>query len=107
MKYLVFFIVSMSSVNVMSAGVISCGDAMSVGREARLTLHNEAQKRAQSAIEEFVEKDMVNPYVDLFGQKNDLKTMADLIEVYWCETPKTPLHSAYYRFYSSNKSVFK
>lgn len=79
---------------------------MSVGGEARTLLHKQAQQRAQHEIESFMEKALMKPYVDVFGLQSSADVMADLIEIYWCETTNTPLHSAYYRFYSSNKSVF-
>jgi len=79
---------------------------MSVGSEARTVLHKQGQQRAQNEIENLMEKPLMKPYVDVFGLKSSADIMADLIEVYWCETAKTPLHSAYYRFYSSNKNVF-
>ena len=107
MKYIsiIFALIYSSLAN--SSDVITCGDAMAVGNEAKLVLHSQAQKRAQKAIESFVEKRVKKPYVNAFGQESDLNSMSALIEVYWCETQKTPLHSAYYRFYSNNKSVFE
>ncbi len=107
MKYISIFFALITSSFAHSSEVITCGDAMSVGSEAKITLHSQAQKRAQTAIESFIEKPVKKPYVNAFGQESDLNTMSVLIEVYWCETQKTPLHSAYYRFYSNNKSVFE
>jgi hypothetical protein len=86
--------------------VTTCGDVMNIGDGARMILHGDAQSRAKQKIELFVEKKVVVPYVDALGRKAKPINMARLIEVYWCETQQTPLHSAYYRFYSSNKSVF-
>ncbi|AZG36762.1 MULTISPECIES: hypothetical protein [Shewanella] len=107
MKYISILFALFCSGIAYSSEVITCGDATSVGREAKLVLHSHAQKRAQQAIELFVEKKVKTPYVNFYGQVSDLKTMSSLIEVYWCETQETPLHSAYYRFYSNNKSVFQ
>jgi len=92
-----------------TGGVMTCGDAMSVGEEARLALHQSAQKRAQDSIEEFMGKKIINPYSGHFVKERDAtpSTMAYLIEVFWCETDKTPLHTAYYRYYSTNKSAFE
>lgn len=106
MKQLAFLLVLTFSASALANDVITCGDAESVGVEAKLALHKEAQQRAQKAIEEFVEKPVVTPYVGAFGAVGDAKSMAAIIEIYWCESAKTPLHAAYYRFYSSNKSVF-
>jgi hypothetical protein len=91
------------------AEVIMCGDVMSVGEEARLTLHKSAQKRAQIVIEDFMEKKITTPYAGWLVKPENAtpSTMAYLIEAYWCETDETPLHSAYYRYYSSNKSAFE
>lgn len=80
---------------------------MAVGAEAKSTLHKAAQRRAQKEIEEFMERRVINPYAEALGQEGNPESMASLIEVFWCETPETPLHSAYYRFYSNNKSVFE
>lgn len=90
----------------LASEVITCGDAAFVGTEAKAALHHEAQQRAQKAVEDFVGKPVVTPYVGLLGAPGDAKNMASLIDIYWCESAKTPLHDAYYRFYSSNKSVF-
>ncbi|MCK7460478.1 hypothetical protein [Idiomarina aminovorans] len=107
MKLAQFLSLFMLSTPALASGVITCGDVMAVGDEASYTLHAEAQKRAQTAIEEFVGKRVVKPHVDATGSNANPETMASLIEVFWCETADTPLHSAYYRFYSSNKSVFE
>jgi hypothetical protein len=90
-----------------NAEVITCSDATSVGSEASLSLHASAQKRAQVAVENLLEKKIMTPYVDLAGGKATLKSMSSLIETYWCESPSTPLHSAYFRFYTNNKNVFQ
>ena len=90
-----------------ASDVTTCQDASSVGAEARLTLHDHAQSRAQREIERFVEKEIARPYVDVFGQETDADGMATLIEVFWCNYPEMPLHSAYYSFYSRNKHVLE
>ena len=86
--------------------ITTCHDAMSVSGEAKSILHSHAQKRAQSETEEILEKKIINPYMTAFGHEGTPETMASLIELYWCESKSTPLHSAYYRYYSSNKVVF-
>lgn len=106
MKSLFSIIVTLCSFSAFASDVISCGDAIMVGGEAKSTLHSKAQRRAQEEIEAFVEKKLTKPFVDALGRKSDPETMAKLIEVFWCEVDKTPLHSAYYRFYSRNKYVF-
>ena len=91
-----------------NAGVITCGDAMSVGSESRASLHAAAQSRAQNAAQEFMEKTIVHPY----GARDSMvggtpEKMTGTIEVYWCKSAEQPLHSAYYNFYMSNKGVFE
>lgn len=88
------------------SGVITCGDAQSVGTEAKLALHASAQRRAQKQAEELVEKKINTPLVDAFGRETSPEVMASVIEVYWCESPSTPLHEAYFNFYTNNKNVF-
>jgi len=107
MRCFILLFLGLFSINATGSNAISCGDAMSVGNEAKMALHSQAQKRAQKAIEQFVEKKLTKPYINLLGQRSNAKAMGALIEVYWCETPSTPLHSAYYRYYSNNKSAFK
>ena len=105
-KYFLVCAIMIFSRNV-SAEVITCGDAYKVGGEAKYVLHREAQKRAQVAIEEMFEKKIKKPFVNTFQLETTPEKMAVFIETFWCESNKTPLHSAYYRFYSSNKHVFK
>ena len=113
MNRLFFLIFSLYASNSV-AGVITCGDAMSVNGDARMALHKSAQKRAQLAIEEFTGKKLTIPYVDdhtaCFGDtctsKGTPEGTASIVEVYWCETPSTPLHSAYYNLYSSSSLWF-
>jgi hypothetical protein len=90
-----------------AANVITCGDVSSVGDESKFLLHKAAQQRAEKKIEEFFERKITQPNAALLGQEGSEKSMAAIIETFWCETPDTPLHSAYYRFYSNNKSVFE
>ncbi|MGI2001294.1 hypothetical protein [Shewanella sp. AC91-MNA-CIBAN-0169] len=100
---LLFFI---TSINASATEVITCKDAMSVGGEAKSALHHLAQQRAQLDIENFVEKPLIKPYLDVWGSSSYPAVMAELVEIYWCEAANTPLHEAYYRFYASNKHVF-
>jgi hypothetical protein len=106
MKFSFLVLCLFFSANSFSAEVITCGDARAVGKEAKLILHKQAQERAQKDIEIFVEKTIKTPIVDVWGNKSTVEHMSALIDVYWCETNQTPLHSAYYRFYSSNKYLF-
>ena len=105
MKYSIFILAILFSANCASE-VITCGDALSVKGEAKKVIHHAAQTRAQKAIEEFTGKKLKYPYIALIGGRSTAENMASVIEIYWCETTKTPLHSAYYRFYSSSKSYF-
>lgn len=99
------------------ADVITCGDAMSVGKEAKISLHEKAQQRAKKAVEAFTDKQLAKPYVAAGGfdpvcgskkckMEGTLETTADLVETFWCETASTPLHSAYYRLYTSSKDFY-
>lgn len=107
MKYLQStFLLVLLSCNV-NAQVITCSDASVVGAEAKMALHAAAQQRAQTAAEDLLEKKVVMPYISLGGQIGTPEEMAAIIETYWCESNSTPLHSAYFRFYTSNKYVFK
>jgi hypothetical protein len=83
--------------------VILCGDVFTASQEAKLVLHEVAQQRAQKEIENFVGKKLIQPY---WGKK-DIEMISGIIETYWCETSSTPLHSAYYRLYSSSKFPFQ
>ncbi|MTT50968.1 hypothetical protein F1529_00585 [Alcanivorax sp. VBW004] len=57
------FLAAFGAIPLLSnAGVITCGDAMSVGSESRASLHAAAQSRAQNAAQEFMEKTIVHPY---------------------------------------------
>ncbi len=107
MRYIIASVFIMLSSSSFSASVITCGDVMSVGVEAKAFLHEAAQKRAQEAAEDFVEKEIKKPYVNFFGEKATPEDMSGLIEIYWCESLSYPLHSAYYSFYMHNKSVYK
>ncbi|HBC3554585.1 MULTISPECIES: hypothetical protein [Vibrio harveyi group] len=97
-----------ANANNATSNVITCFDVMNddVSRAARSLLHKQAQKRAQDSIESFIEKPVLKPYVDAFGRPSQPENMASVIEVYWCDARDKPLHSAYYDFYSRNKSVF-
>lgn len=87
--------------------VISCGDVMNLGSEARAVLHNVAQKRAQKAVEEFMEKKLTLPYTQLLDpEKGTATSTAALVELYWCHSDNMPLHSAYYNLYTSDKMFF-
>ena len=90
---------------------------MSVIGEAKAVLHKAAQQRAQIEIENFTDKKLTKPYIaaggfeSVCGSKKckmtgTAKTTADFIEIFWCETKSTPLHSAYFRFYTSSKDFF-
>lgn len=107
MRALLIITATVFSFVVNAADVITCGDAMSVGKEAKASLHKEAQKRAQKAVEDFTGKKLTKPYIKIFGQSGTPESTLSVIEVYWCETETTPLHSAYYRLYSSNKLFFE
>lgn len=92
------------------ADVISCGDvfALKDGSEAKYELHKSAQQRAQKTAEDFMGKKMTKPFVSVFPTKKDeLKDMIQTIEVFWCESAKTPLHQAYYSFYMNNKTCWE
>lgn len=91
------------------SNVVTCSDVVNdnISNGARLVLHKQAQERAQKSIESFMGKKINKPYVDVFGNSAKAENMASVIEVYWCDYPKKPLHSSYYDFYSRNKSVFE
>lgn len=95
--------------NNATSSVITCFDVTNddVSLGAKSALHAQAQQRAQKNIEKFMEKPILKPYVNVFGQSAKAENMAALIEVYWCDSQDKPLHSAYYDFYSRNKNVFK
>jgi hypothetical protein len=107
MKYILNTFLLLSLFCNVQAGVITCYDASAVGSEAKMSLHAAAQKRAQKAAEDLVEKKIVTPYVNALGQKDTPEMMAAVIEAYWCNSNSTPLHSAYFSFYTSNKHVFE
>jgi hypothetical protein len=115
MKKMIFFIFVLYAPSSMATTVITCGDALSVGSEAKILLHQAAQKRAQQDIENFTGKKLTIPYVDdstaCFSKSKCVsmgtaKATADIVETFWCETSSTPLHSAYYSLYSSSKLWF-
>lgn len=96
-----------------ASDVITCGDASIVKGEANAILHKAAQKRAQKDFENLVGKKLENPTPDptaplvKIGEKNkksDPFKFAEFIEFWWCETSKTPLHEAYFRYYTSMAS---
>lgn len=95
--------------NNATSKVINCFDVTNdnISRAARSALHKQAQQRAQRSIEIFMEKPILTPYFDGLGQPARAENMAALIETFWCDNQKKPLHSAYYDFYSRNKSAFK
>jgi hypothetical protein len=95
----------MSHVGYASPSV--CEDAFWAEEGMRSALHRTAQQRAESDVEDLMEREVVRPYIDVFGLQSTPKDMATLIEVYWCESGETLLHSAYFRFYTSNKNVFE
>ncbi len=103
MKFFISIILLFIS-NTVHAQAIRCGDVWSVkSSEANLALHQIAQKRAQEHVERLVGKKIINPYINMGivnGEKT-LKTTASIIEVYWCETSSTPLHSSYQSLYTS------
>ena len=99
------------------ADVITCGDAFSVGSEAKASLHQSAQQRAQKSIEDFTGNILARPYIAAGGfepvcggnkctMTGTPQSTAEFVEIFWCETKSTPLHSAYYRMYSSSKDFF-
>lgn len=93
--------------NILYGKAITCGDTLVLDSEVKAKLHHAAQQRAQQEIEEFIGRKITTPYVNVFGEKATPEKMLGLIELFWCETTSTPLHSAYYRFYSRNKDVFE
>lgn len=107
MKYHLITICSFLFSSCVFAEAITCADVTAVKSEAKIILHAAAQKRAQKEAEDLLEKKIATPYLDVLGQSATPEAMASLIEVYWCESPSTPLHSAYFRFYTSNKHVFE
>lgn len=104
-------ILSFLVINSLFANVISCGDILVLkeGSEARYELHKSAQQRAQRSAEDFMGKKITNPFPLLFSQnkKGELKNLIPTIEIFWCESSTTPLHSAYYSFYMNNKSCWE
>ena len=50
-----------------AAGVITFGDAMSIGPEANASLHKAAQQRTQIEIEDFTGKKLTRPYIAADG----------------------------------------
>jgi len=105
-KLIVLLLVLYPSISL--AGVITCGDAMSLEGDARMALHQSAQKRAQEAIEEFTGKKLIQPYIILFGSNGGTpESTAIIVETYWCESSSTPLNAAYYGLYSSSKTFFE
>ena len=78
------------------AQVITCGDVMAeISNTAKDLLHKSAQERAQADYEAFMEKKLETPYIG-WPDKGTPESMAATIELYWCETRNTPLHTAYY-----------
>lgn len=108
----IFTIFIILTINSFASDVITCGDVFSVKGEAHAVLHQAAQKRAQKAIEDFVEKKLLKryPFPDqAVGSHSDGTPEATAfgVEIYWCESSKMPLHSAYYSLYSNNKQFFE
>ena len=100
---------------ITQAGAISCIDAISMEGDAKLALHEAARNRAIIEAEDFTGKKIEKPIVGLWEMaviasekpvKSSPMDMATLIETSWCETHKTPLNAAYYRFYTSVKYVY-
>jgi hypothetical protein len=108
MKYFtICILLTLSPTTYGASEVITCGDAMGVGGVARMALHNQAQERAQKAIEEFIERRLATPYINGLGMAGDEESMASVIEVFWCDSLDSPLHDAYYSLYSRNKHLFE
>lgn len=114
MKYLLnFLLLQLFFINNVYAysKAITCSDAMIFNyknqSEAKLSLHKVAQQRAQYEAEKFMNKTIIKPFPTALGENNKHMTIktALLIEIFWCY-PSMPLHSAYYNFYMSNKSVW-
>jgi len=101
----IFFLILISAQ--AGAQVVTCSDVRSVGAEAKKILHAAAQKRAQKEAEESVGKKIIIPYMDVRGDEASPEMMASLVEVFWCDPPSTPLHSAYVLFYTKNMEVFE
>ena len=92
------------SVKAYSSEVITCDDLLKgISDEAKITLHKDAQKRAQRDIEDYLGKKLIHPYG---VSVKSIEGMAGFIEIYWC-SPSQPLHDAWYSFYSRNKAVFR
>ncbi len=90
-----------------AADVVTCGDASIVGKEAHILLHEAAQQRAQNAVEALVERQVARPYGTRVGKVGEnITDLIPLIEIFWCGSSDTPLHSAYFNFYTNNKSLF-
>jgi len=75
--------------------------------EAKQLLHQAAQQRAQREAENFTEKKIIKPYFTAGSGPGSPESMAALVEIYWCESSSTPLHSAYYRLYTTSKSFYQ
>lgn len=105
-RTLIIFLLSLYVPNSF-ADTITCGDAMSLEGDARLSLHHSAQKRAQQAIETFKEQTLTRPYTNGWGGKGTPELTAEIVEVYWCDSTDKPLNAAYYGLYSSDKSFFE
>ena len=102
-QLLVLFIFLFSSS--IQAGAITCEDAISVkSKEAKKELHRLAQQRAQKNVERLVGKQLINPYINggISDSPRTLETTIPFIEIFWCNTPSMPLHSAYYNLYTSD-----
>jgi hypothetical protein len=109
MRYIqtIAYLTLLSSNALAASEVITCGDATSVGAEARMALHKAAQERAQREIEEFVGKSLEYRYINTLGMSGNAETMANVIEVLWCDSPNDPLHDAYYSLYSRHRHLFE
>lgn len=107
-KLFFFIIFTIGSTKIMASDVIRCKDIMNASKEARIALHSLAQDRAREDIEEFTGRKITRPFPKISSSENlKIEQFMGLIEVFWCETPQTPLHAAWYRFYSINKKVFE
>ncbi|AAW87948.1 hypothetical protein VF_A0878 [Aliivibrio fischeri ES114] len=84
---------------------MTCLESVSEDPHIRRELHEEAQKKAQEAMELRIGKKMTMPYVDSDGHRADLNLMIINIEENWCNEFSS-LYSSYYNFYLANRYVF-
>ncbi|MGR6831075.1 hypothetical protein [Aliivibrio wodanis] len=101
MKYLLFLLISFSSV---SYGAVSCSDVIKLDNNMRVYAHKLAQTQAQKDIELMVKEKVITPYIDNLGKPTDFESMILNIEENWCSD--LSLYQSYYYTYLANRQVF-